>query len=38
LSDVLAGAVEAIAWLSFCLVGMHTYWQHRVHKYTGAEQ
>lgn len=29
LSDVLAAFAEAVAWLSFCMMGMHTYWQHR---------
>ena len=29
LSDVLAAFAEATAWLSLCLMGMHTYWQHR---------
>jgi membrane-associated phospholipid phosphatase len=28
LSDVLAGFAEAMAWLTLCLVGIHTYWQH----------
>ena len=32
LSDVLAGMAEATAWLSFCLVGIHTYWRHRATK------
>jgi len=30
LSDVLGGFAEAMAWLALCLVGIHTYWQHRV--------
>lgn len=29
LSDVLAAFAEAAAWLSLCLMGIHTYWQHR---------
>jgi undecaprenyl-diphosphatase len=29
LSDVLGGFAEAMAWLTLCLVGIHTYWQHR---------
>ena len=29
LSDVLGGFAEALAWLTLCLVGIHTYWQHR---------
>jgi undecaprenyl-diphosphatase len=29
LSDVLGGFAEAIAWLTLCLVGMHTYWEYR---------
>lgn len=29
LSDVLAGMAEAVAWLSLCLTGIHTYWMHR---------
>ena len=29
LSDVLAAFAEALAWLSLCLMGTHTYWQHR---------
>jgi undecaprenyl-diphosphatase len=29
LSDVLGGLAEATAWLTLCLVGIHTYWQHR---------
>ena len=28
LSDVLGGFAEAIAWLTLCLLGIHTYWQH----------
>jgi undecaprenyl-diphosphatase len=30
LSDVLGGFAEAIAWLTLCLLGIHTYWQHRL--------
>jgi membrane protein DedA with SNARE-associated domain/membrane-associated phospholipid phosphatase len=30
LSDVLAAFAEAVAWLSLCLMGIHTFWQHRV--------
>ena len=29
LSDVLGGFAEAMAWLTLCLLGIHTYWQHR---------
>ena len=29
LSDVLAAAFEALAWLALCLTGMNTFWQHR---------
>lgn len=29
LSDVLGGFAEALAWLTICLLGIHTYWQHR---------
>ena len=29
LSDVLAAAAEALAWLALCLTGMNTFWQHR---------
>jgi undecaprenyl-diphosphatase len=29
-SDVVAGMAEGVAWLSLCLAGMQTYWQHRV--------
>ncbi|MBK4734682.1 bifunctional DedA family/phosphatase PAP2 family protein [Noviherbaspirillum pedocola] len=29
LSDVLAGMTEGVAWLSLCLVSIHTYWEHR---------
>jgi undecaprenyl-diphosphatase len=29
LSDVLGAFAEAIAWLTLCLLGIHTYWQHR---------
>jgi membrane protein DedA with SNARE-associated domain/membrane-associated phospholipid phosphatase len=35
LSDVLAGMVEGVAWLSLCLTGIHTYWQRRVARRTG---
>jgi membrane protein DedA with SNARE-associated domain/membrane-associated phospholipid phosphatase len=28
LTDVLAGFAEAMAWLTLCLVGIHTFWQH----------
>lgn len=30
LSDVLGGFAEAMAWLTLCLLGIHTYWQHHV--------
>lgn len=30
LSDVLAGMAEGVAWLSLCLAGMDSYWQHRI--------
>jgi membrane protein DedA with SNARE-associated domain/membrane-associated phospholipid phosphatase len=33
LSDVLAAFAEAVTWLSLCLMGIHTFWQHRA-KYT----
>ena len=29
LSDVLAAFAEAVAWLSLCLMAVHTFWQHR---------
>lgn len=29
LSDVLGGFAEAMAWLTLCLLGIHTYWQYR---------
>ena len=29
LSDVLAAFAEAFAWLTLCLVGIHTFWEHR---------
>jgi membrane protein DedA with SNARE-associated domain/membrane-associated phospholipid phosphatase len=29
LSDVLGGFAEAMAWVTLCLVSMHTYWQYR---------
>lgn len=29
LSDVLGGFAEASAWLTLCLLGIHTYWQYR---------
>lgn len=29
LSDVLAAFAESVAWLSLCLMSMHTYWRHR---------
>jgi membrane protein DedA with SNARE-associated domain/membrane-associated phospholipid phosphatase len=29
LSDVLAAFAEGIAWLTLCLTGMNTFWQHR---------
>lgn len=29
LSDVLAGMAGGVAWLSFCLVGIHMYWTYR---------
>ena len=35
LSDVLGGFAEAMAWLTFCLVGIHTYWQHRAENRCG---
>lgn len=35
LSDVLAGMAEAVAWLSLCLTGIHTYWMHRNGSATG---
>lgn len=28
LSDVLAAFAEGVAWLTLCLTGLHTYWQH----------
>ena len=30
LSDVLAAFAEAAVWLSLCMMGTHTFWQHRV--------
>lgn len=35
LSDVLGGFAEAMAWLALCLVGIHTYWQHRAENRRG---
>jgi len=29
LSDVIAGFAEALAWLTLCLMGIHTFWEHR---------
>ena len=29
LSDVLAAFAEGVAWLMLCLIGLHTYWEHR---------
>jgi undecaprenyl-diphosphatase len=29
LSDVLAAFAEAVAWLSLCLMGIHTFWQRK---------
>ncbi len=29
LSDVLAAFAEGVAWLTLCLIGLHTYWEHR---------
>jgi membrane protein DedA with SNARE-associated domain/membrane-associated phospholipid phosphatase len=29
LSDVIAGFAEALAWLTLCLLGIHTFWEHR---------
>ena len=29
LSDVIAAFAEAVAWLSICLTGTHTWWKHR---------
>jgi undecaprenyl-diphosphatase len=29
LSDVLAAFAEAVAWLSLCLMGVHTWWRQR---------
>ena len=29
LSDVLGAFAEALAWLTLCLLGIHTYWHHR---------
>lgn len=29
LSDVLAAFAEGVAWLTLCLTGVHTYWNHR---------
>ena len=29
LSDVLGGFAESMAWLTLCLLGIHTYWQYR---------
>lgn len=30
LSDVLAAFAEGVAWLTLCLTGIHTYWEHRL--------
>jgi len=35
LSDVLGGFAEATAWLTLCLLGIHTYWQYRATSQTG---
>lgn len=37
LSDVLAAFAEAVAWLSLCLMSMHTYWQHRAEGHSRAQ-
>lgn len=29
LSDVIAAFAEALAWLTLCLMGIHTFWEHR---------
>lgn len=29
LSDVLAATAEGVAWLTLCLTGVHTFWEHR---------
>jgi len=32
LSDVLAAFAEGVTWLTLCLTGIHTYWEHRFSK------
>jgi undecaprenyl-diphosphatase len=29
LSDVIAAFAEALAWLTLCLMGIHTFWEYR---------
>jgi undecaprenyl-diphosphatase len=29
LSDVIAAFAESLAWLTLCLMGIHTFWEHR---------
>jgi undecaprenyl-diphosphatase len=38
LSDVGAAFAEALAWLTLCLVGIHTFWEHRTHSRSRRKQ